>query len=141
MRDTADSSKIALKPYIESLCASLGDFHRGVRAIAIQVRCDDIEVRSSQAASIGLIVNELVTNAFKYAFPGGRSGAVAVGIEGKVDRILITVTDDGVGCPAEVKSGLGTRLINLLTTQMKGTLKRVPLEKGCEVEVTVAIDH
>ncbi|MDX3969121.1 MAG: histidine kinase dimerization/phosphoacceptor domain -containing protein [Bradyrhizobium sp.] len=141
LRDTADSSRIALKPYIESLCASLADFHRGVRSIAIQVRCDDIEMRSSQAASIGLIVNELVTNAFKYAFPEGRSGAVAVGIEGKEDRILITVTDDGVGCPAEVKSGLGTRLINLLTTQMSGSMKRVPLEKGCEVEISVAIDR
>ena len=65
-------------------------------------------MRSSQAASIGLIVNELVTNCFKYAFPEGRRGAVEVDVRAKDDRIVVTVQDDGVGCPVEVKSGLGT---------------------------------
>jgi two-component sensor histidine kinase len=45
-------------------------------------------VRSSQAASIGLIVNELVTNCFKYAFPEGRRGAVEVDVRAKDDRIV-----------------------------------------------------
>lgn len=140
LRDTTDSSRIDLAPYIQSLCSSLADFHRGVRTISIGVRCDTIQLRASQAASIGLIVNELVTNCFKYAFPDGRSGAIEVDVRAKEDRILIAVRDDGVGCPAEVKSGLGTRLINLLTTQMKGTMARIPLPQGCEVQLTVARD-
>ena len=61
-----------------------------------------------------------MTNCFKYAFPGSRPGSVDVDVRAKDDQILVAVKDDGVGCPAEVKSGLGTRLINLLTTQMKG---------------------
>ena len=88
LRDTADSSLIALAPYIQSLCGSLADFHRGVRTISISVRCENIEVRSSQAAPIGLIVNELVTNCFKYAFPEGRRGAVEVDVRAKDDRIV-----------------------------------------------------
>ncbi|MGX1167078.1 two-component sensor histidine kinase [Bradyrhizobium sp. USDA 372] len=139
LRDTADSSRIALAPYIQSLCGSLADFHRGVRAITIGVRCDHIEVRSSQAASIGLIVNELVTNCFKYAFPEGRSGAVQVDVRARNGHVLVT-QDDGAGCPAEVKSGLGTRLVSLLATQMKGTVVRRPLPQGCEVQVSLALD-
>lgn len=140
LRDTADSSRIALAPYIESLCASLADFHRGVRTIAIRVRCEAIQVRSSQAASIGLIVNELVTNCFKYAFPDGRHGSVEVDVRVKDGHVLVSVKDDGVGCPAETKSGLGTRLINLLATQMKGSVARKPLPQGCEVQVSIALD-
>jgi two-component sensor histidine kinase len=140
LRETADTSRITLAPYIESLCASLADFHRGVRTISIRVRCEDIWVRSSQAASIGLIVNELVTNCFKYAFPEGRHGSVEVELRAKENRILVSVRDDGIGCSAEAKSGLGTRLINLLATQMKGTVARKPLPQGCEVQVSVALD-
>ncbi|WP_407187678.1 sensor histidine kinase [Bradyrhizobium centrosematis] len=140
LRDTADSSRIDLAPYIEALCGSLADFHRGVRTISIGVRCENIEVRTSQAASIGLIVNELVTNCFKYAFPEGRRGAVDVDVRAKGDRIHVTVQDDGVGCPTEVKSGLGTRLISLLASQMKGTVTRRPLPEGCEVQVSLARD-
>jgi two-component sensor histidine kinase len=140
LRDTADSSRIALAPYIEALCGSLADFHRGVRTISIGVRCENIEVRSSQAASIGLIVNELVTNCFKYAFPEGRRGTVEVDVRAKDDRILVTVQDDGVGCPTDVKSGLGTRLVGLLAAQMKGIVVRKPLPEGCEVQVSLARD-
>ena len=135
-----DSNRVDLAPYIEALCGSLADFHRGVRPIAIRAHCGDISVWSSQAASIGLIVNELVTNAFKYAFPEGRAGVIEVQVHAEGARIVIAVRDDGVGCPAETKSGLGTRLINLLTTQMKGTMTRTPLPKGCEVQVALAVD-
>lgn len=140
LRDTADTSRIALAPYIESLCASLADFHRGVRTISIKVRCEAIQVRSSQAASIGLIVNELVTNCFKYAFPEGRHGVVEVDVRAKENHVLVSVKDDGIGCPVETKSGLGTRLVNLLATQMKGSVARRPLPQGCEVQVSIAID-
>ncbi|MGX1150724.1 ATP-binding protein [Bradyrhizobium ottawaense] len=97
-------------------------------------------MRSSQAASIGLIVNELVTNCFKYAFPERRSGAVQVDVRARNGHVLVTVQDDGAGCPAEVKSGLGTRLVSLLATQMKGTVVRRPLPQGCEVQVSLALD-
>lgn len=136
----ADSDLVDLAPYAERLCGSLADFHRGVRPIAIQVHCDSISVKSSQAGSIGLIVNELVTNAFKYAFPEGKNGTVEVDIKGSGERVTITVRDDGIGCPNEVKSGLGTRLINLLTRQMNGTMIRDPLPRGCEVQVVISID-
>jgi two-component sensor histidine kinase len=52
----------------------------------------------------------------------------------------VSVRDDGIGCSAEAKSGLGTRLINLLATQMKGTVARKPLPQGCEVQVSIALD-
>jgi two-component sensor histidine kinase len=81
-----------------------------------------------------------VTNAFKYAFPDGRSGQVEVDVHANGDRLLIFVKDDGVGCPTEVKSGLSTRLINLLTTRMKGTMSRTSLPQGCQVQVAVAIE-
>jgi two-component sensor histidine kinase len=140
LRETSVNSTVDLAAYLEALCGSLSDFHRGVRPIAIRVSCDDIPVKSSQAASIGLIVNELVTNAFKYAFPEGRSGAVEVDVRKRSEEVMITVRDDGIGCPAEVKSGLGTRLINLMTAQMRGSMTRAPTERGCEVQVVVVVE-
>jgi two-component sensor histidine kinase len=136
----ANSDLVDLAPYVERLCGSLADFHRGVRPIAIKVRCDSISVKSSQAGSVGLIVNELVTNAFKYAFPEGQAGVVDVDIRANDRQVVITVRDDGIGCPSEVKSGLGTRLINLLTAQMSGSMTRNRLPRGCEVQVVVSVD-
>jgi two-component sensor histidine kinase len=136
----ANSDLVDLTPYVERLCGSLADFHRGVRPIAIQVHCDSISVKSSQAGSVGLIVNELVTNAFKYAFPEGQAGVVDVDIRANDRHVVITVRDDGIGCPSEAKSGLGTRLINLLTAQMSGSMTRNRLPRGCEVQVMVSVD-
>lgn len=140
LRDTAVNSTVDLAAYLEALCGSLSDFHRGVRSIAIRVSCDEITVKSSQAASVGLIVNELVTNAFKYAFPEGRSGTVEVDVRSRNEKVVITVRDDGIGCPAETKSSLGTRLINLMTAQMQGSMTRVPTAHGCEVQVVIVVE-
>lgn len=140
LRETAVDSTVDLAAYLEALCGSLADFHRGVRPISIRVSCGAIAVKSSQAASIGLIVNELVTNAFKYAFPEGRTGTVEVDVRTRNGKVVITVRDNGIGCPAEAKSGLGTRLINLMTAQMKGSMTRTPMAQGCEVQVVVVVE-
>lgn len=128
--------KIHLAPY--TLCGSIGDLQRGVRPIAIRVRCDDVSLLGTCAANVGLIVNELVTNAFKYAFPNDQPGAVDVDIRAQGRNLEIIVKDDGAGCPGDAKGGIGTRLINLLAAQMKGSMTRSPLPKGCEVRVVVA---
>jgi two-component sensor histidine kinase len=140
LRETSVDSTVDLAAYLEALCGSLADFHRGVRPIAIRVSCGEIAVKSSQAASIGLIVNELVTNAFKYAFPEGRAGTVEVDVRTTNEKVVITVRDNGIGCPDEAQSGLGTRLINLMTAQMKGSMTRTPLAQGCEVQVVVIVE-
>jgi two-component sensor histidine kinase len=140
LHDTGSDQRVQLAPYIEELCQNLADFHRGVRPIAIRVRCDDISLKSSQAGLVGLIVNELATNAFKYAFPDDRAGLVEVAVQAKGPHLTITITDEGVGCPSEINDGLGTRLIELLAAQMKGEMTRVSLPKGCQVQVIVALD-
>jgi two-component sensor histidine kinase len=89
--------------------------------------------------SVGLIVNELVTNAFKYAFPDDRGGTVLVAAARMGDQIEISVTDDGIGCPHDPKQGLGSRLVRLLAAQMKGSMSRPPVERGCRVCVTLPL--
>ncbi len=80
---------------------------------------DQIELDSNRAVMAGLIINELVTNAFKYAFPDGRSGTIIVRVEAHED-IVLTVEDDGVGCDPQDQSGTGMRLVRALAAQMRG---------------------
>jgi two-component sensor histidine kinase len=134
-----DEAQVALGPYLESLCAGMGELLRGVRPIAVKVRAEGVELPSSQATNVGLIVNELLTNALKYAFPDGRGGSVVVDLARHGDRLVLTVADDGVGCPAEAGDGLGTRLVRLLAAGMHGTVTREPAAEGCRVVVELAL--
>jgi len=84
------------------------------------------------AIPCGLMVNELVSNALKHAFPAPRSGAIAVtartmpSADGAGERVELTVSDDGVGLAATVDlentETLGLRLVQLLTDQVHGVL-------------------
>jgi two-component sensor histidine kinase len=94
----------------------------------------DILLTADKAVPIGLIVNELVTNAFKYAFSAGDSGMVAVRLERTAAKSLtLIIEDNGKGCPEDIKEGLGSRIVRLLAQQLKGTLKREPANPGCRV--------
>ena len=140
LRGDKDGGTVELSGYLESLCRGLGDMLRDVRPIAVIVTAQRVEVSSSDAVSIGLIVNELLTNSFKYAFPDGKGGTVTVTLSRSGDAIEIAVNDDGVGCPPNPSSGTGSRLVRLLAAQMKADVTRDALDgRGCRVIVKVPV--
>jgi anti-sigma regulatory factor (Ser/Thr protein kinase) len=98
-------SAIDMREYLTVCCRNLGDALREVRPIAVNVSVSQIYLRSEEAvAAVGLIVNELVTNAFKYAFPDDRGGTVNVMPHDKdASELELVVEDNGKGCPEDVK--------------------------------------
>jgi len=89
------------------------------------------------ATRIGLIVNELVVNALKHAFPDDRAGAIYVKLERIQSELTLTIEDDGVGFPEDVKEGLGSRLTRLLVQELKGTITRNDTPNGCRITITI----
>jgi len=125
---------VNMQEYLNDLCTDLGDTLRDVRPIAIRVEAQPIVVDTSVAVPIGLVVNELVTNAFKYAFPGDREGIVIVSLRALgADEAELEVQDNGVGCPDSISEGLGSKLVKLLVAQVNGTLAREMSNPGCRV--------
>ena len=131
-------SAIDMDEYLTACCGNLGDALRDVRPIAVNVNVSRIYLRSDKAVAIGLIVNELVTNAFKYAFFDDHAGTVAVQLHGRNDRELeLIVQDNGRGCPEGVKEGLGSRIVRLLVQQLGAGMRREAANPGCRVVVAI----
>lgn len=107
--------------------------------ISWQISADQVLLEWDTAVPCALIVNELVTNALKHAFPGGRQGAVQIGLhEEERGRFVLRVRDDGVGFPAHIdyrnSDSLGLQLVQALTKQLHGTIE---LERGTSTLFTV----
>ena len=124
---------IAMRSFLLELCGQLFQAigEREGHRIRLEVDAPELEISSDQAVPLALIVTEAVSNAVKYAFPGGRSGLVSVRLcllGG--ERISLTVQDDGVGMPAGqaetetgVRDGLGIQLIRGFAKQLGATLE------------------
>lgn len=122
-----DLASIEFKVYLGQLVARLAaQFAR--QGIHIDAALDDVVLGIETAIPCALIVNELVSNSVKHAFPDGRAGRVRVGLQvGADDRVVLSVSDDGVGLPpgfvpAQSRS-LGWRLVLGLTNQIGGSLE------------------
>jgi two-component sensor histidine kinase len=137
LRDTP--GMVEMDRYLEELCRRLGDSLSGVRPIAIRVEATNVTLRSQKAVPIGILANELVTNCLKYAFPEGRSGTIVVKLSHD-GSIRLIVEDDGVGCPNDAAEGSGSLLMQLITRQLGGILRRKDGNPGCTVEVTIPQD-
>jgi two-component sensor histidine kinase len=88
--------------------------------------------------SLGLIVTELVINALKHAFPGGRSGNIVVGYHSDAPDWTLTVTDDGVGMPTgpePTKAGLGTSIVQALAQQVGASVDVSDKDPGTRVSI------
>ncbi len=89
---------------------------------------DSIELNIEQAIPCGLILNELITNALKYAFPVNGRGSIAVNLDALPDdKLRLSVSDNGRGLPSDFdwkkSKSLGVTIVNLLTKQLGGALK------------------
>lgn len=119
---------IEMKDYFINLSEGVLETFDADDRIKIECVMDQLELDVDTAVPIGLIVNELLTNAMKYAFPEGRMGRIAIRME-EVDgnTLHLKVSDDGVGISSEqtVKgTGFGSQLIQLLTRQLNGRMEQ-----------------
>lgn len=131
---------IEMRDYFQNLGDYLLDSFDAHGRIAIEVEMEPLELDIDTAVPIGLIVNELLTNALKYAFPDGQVGHIEIALIPISDnRLYLTVSDDGigkvVGQPAH-GSGFGAQLIHLLTRQLKGSLHE-SVDQGTHVSIEV----
>lgn len=123
-----DIAHIDLNEYIRFLGTGLFQFYDArKRGIRFTLEIHDINVDINTAIPLGLIINELISNALKYAFPEGRAGEIAISVQKDAATLTIRVRDDGIGVPADLDwrntSSLGLRLVNTLVDQLNGTIE------------------
>lgn len=115
--------------YVRSLATDLfRSYRRNLTGIRLDVQVDEVTLDLDHAVSCGLILNELMTNALKYAFPDGRDGTVRVELRANPGNMIrLRVADDGVGIPADFDipgaKSLGLQLVHSLVGQLDGTIE------------------
>jgi two-component sensor histidine kinase len=127
---------IDMSEYLPELCKSLEQALGGPRSITLTTRAASVQLPPDKALSAGVIVNELVTNAVKYAFEDGRSGNVRVELVRADEGLALSVADDGKGCPTDMQAGLGTKLVSVFAAQLGGTATwDRPVSGGCRATI------
>jgi len=118
---------VEMKDYFLHLGQNILDSFGAVDHINLELDMETIEIDVDTAIPLGLIVNELLTNSLKYAFPNKRKGKIKISLQKTSDEILLLeVADDGVGEQEEnlnKGTGFGTQLIRLLMQQLDGKMK------------------
>jgi two-component sensor histidine kinase len=128
-----DLSTVALHEYLREICDRvIGGLLPG--EVQLRFAADPVEVPAQAAVSIGLIVNECLTNAIKHAFPAG-IGEIDVTLNRTVEGVLVCVADDGVGTVAAEKEGAGSKLIRLLARSLDATFE-MRSDQGTRCELT-----
>jgi two-component sensor histidine kinase len=146
-----DLSQIDFAEYVDSLATHLIHSYGRDRAVSLEVQVDDISIDVDAAIPLGVIINELVTNSLKHAFPAEKKGPddpsnrVCIELRQGSGRVLVlTVGDNGVGFPPEMDisttRSLGLQLVNTLSTHMKGTVD-LKQNGGAVVKISFELPH
>jgi two-component system, sensor histidine kinase PdtaS len=122
---SVDFSGMSFPAYVTELTQALVESYGAADRIDVTIDCDDIGLSVARATPLALVINEVVSNALKYAFPGGRRGRVQVSLKQEEGAFVLTVSDDGIGFPPELEwrkaGGLGLRIVRALAAQLGGT--------------------
>lgn len=138
-------SRLDFSDHVRSLVSHLFRSY-GVRSdrIALSIHVEDVDLGIDAAIPCGLIINELVSNSLKHAFPQGK-GEISVGLRQHGDRYILVVRDNGVGLPEGLDfpntETLGLQIVNALTDQLGGSIE-LGSGAGTEFKVTfAAVNH
>lgn len=136
-KDKLGRSIINIKDIVEIIA----DFFRGMNSeLKIKLELDDIFIPYNKATSIALIINELISNCVKHAFPNGGTGFISVKCKRLKEIILLSVYDNGVGISHNFNidkvDSLGVSIVSsIIRYEFKGNIEFIAKEKGTEVKI------
>jgi len=140
-QETADMASIDMREYIRELVAFLNEGLGARQAITFNLHVQQLVLDPAQCVPVGLILNEAITNAIKYAFQTGMDAAPNISISVKEETenyITLVIADNGAGLPPgfdpSKTNSLGLQLIQTLTLQLEGTLE-VTSQKGLTITI------
>jgi len=139
-----DVRSVNLGDYLQSLAADLETtMHASHKTSRIKVQFEAIAIPTEKAASVGVIVTELVTNALKYAYGDGHSGDIRIGLSRNDEELIVlTVEDDGIGWDGTGKpkgTGLGSRIVKAMAASLGAKVAYVNTMPGTQARVQFAL--
>ncbi len=137
----SDLSKLDLGDYLKDLAQTLHYSLAGRnQRIALELNCEPVLVDLDKAVPCGLIVNEIISNCLKHAFPDERSGKINLQFRRAENEFQLDIIDDGVGMPPSIdlnhEKTLGLRLIVMLVRQLDGDVHLKRAQQGTHFQIT-----
>src|SRR5258708_719719 len=132
---THDLKSVLLNQYLEALLEALRRSAEGNKMSRLTLRAEPIEIDPDRAVAIGIIVNELVMNAVKYAYPDG-AGPIHVELSTQAADLLLSIADDGVGLNAKAdprSTGMGQRIVSAMAAKLDASAERDPNHHGTRI--------
>ena len=132
-------SGVDMKDYMQRLVSSLtSSYGLDTERVEIKITADNILLDVDSAIPLGLIINELVSNSIKYAFPEKKSGTILVSLHEMMSELKLKVEDNGVGMDPSKKSNqsFGLSMVNSLMRKLKADMNIVS-EAGTSVELVI----
>lgn len=126
--ESKDLNSIPIKKYIQELVLDLNSSYEDSKNIVIKTKIDDISLNIDYALPCGLIITELVTNSFKYAFVNGIDGSINIDFSIKNNNCILSVYDNGIGLEKDIDitkcKSLGIRLVtSIIKGQLSGDIE------------------
>jgi two-component sensor histidine kinase len=136
---STDLARINFALYLDKLANSLQQTYLINPSVQLHLDVDEIYLNVDTAIPCGLMINELVTNAFKHAFPKGYAGEVVIRMQrGAGECYQLEVCDNGIGLPEglelDATETLGMQLVTILARQLRGTV-RVERDQGTRFQI------
>jgi two-component sensor histidine kinase len=130
-----DLKSVLLNQYLDALLEDLRRSAEGNRMSRLTLKAEPIEIDPDRAVAIGIIVNELVMNAVKYAYPDG-AGPIHIDLTGSGSDIKLSIADNGVGLNAKTdprSTGMGQRIVSAMATKLSASVERDPDHSGTRI--------
>ncbi len=130
-----DLKSVLLNHYLEALLEDLRRSAEGNRMSRLTLVAEPIEIDPDRAVAIGIIVNELVMNAVKYAYPDG-AGPIHVELKARGDDLELSIADDGVGLNAKAdpsSTGMGQHIVTAMASKLEADVERDPNHGGTRI--------
>ena len=130
-----DLKSVLLNQYLEALLEDLRRSAEGNRMSRLTLKAEPVEIDPDRAVAIGIIVNELVMNAVKYAYPDG-AGPIHVELHAEGNDLVLSIADDGVGLNVKTdprSTGMGQRIISAMASKLEANVERDPVHVGTRI--------